>query len=87
MRTDTVRLPDPDKKKSAPVDKTKRNRPRTPWSDRRDFTSKPDGEISQEENEPTSEVRRSVTNTDEQNKVTNAQDGNEPLDERETEGV
>jgi hypothetical protein len=87
MRTDTARLPDPGRKKSAPVEKSKKNRPRAPWSDRRDFTSKPDGEISQEENEPTSEARRSVTNTDEQNKVTNAHDGDSPLDEKETEGV
>jgi len=87
MRTDTVRLPDPDKKKSAPVEKLERNRPHKPWSERKERAVKPDGEISQEENEPTSEVRRSVTNTDEQNKVTNTQDSNEPLDEKETEGV
>ena len=69
---------DPEKKEGKPSD----NRPAKKSEER------PAPETSSSTvNEPTGESRRSVTNTDEQEKITNTQSSGNALDEKETEGV
>jgi len=87
MKTKTQRVPDPDVRVSPPGPRESRKRSEKPAYDHPETDYKPDNEISHNDNEATNEYRRSVTNTDEQNKVTNTEDGSTPLDEKETEGV
>jgi hypothetical protein len=86
MRRMNSRQPDPDARKSPPVPGEKKKPGRTQPGEQQ-TSEKPDGEISQAENEPSGEFRREVTNTDEQSKVTNGQNSGNPLDEKEREGV
>jgi hypothetical protein len=84
----TQRLPDQDNRNTSPgPPKSKRTRPESVLNrqEKSEVTS-PD-EHNPENNEPSGEMRRSVTNHDEQNKATNNSVNDNPLDEKETEGV
>jgi hypothetical protein len=83
MRQNQTRQPDPDKRKNAPgVGKNKYDKPASFADENR----KPEEVDSNPQDQPSGEFRRSVTNTDEQDKITNTE-SESPLDEKEKEGV
>jgi hypothetical protein len=79
-------MPDPDKKDRPPVRKESLS---TRASDKlNDGTPLQENPAQREyENDPSGEYRRPLTNQDEQQKATNAQDNNSPLGEKEAEGI
>jgi hypothetical protein len=86
MRRNINRKPDPDKKNGSPdPGKKKYNRP--DYSETTNIRTASEKRIADNENddEPSGEFRRSVTNTDEQDKITNIE--SDPLNEKEKEGV
>jgi hypothetical protein len=82
------RAPDQDKRKGFPEPpKPKQNRPDSTLNTRDSNETPSIDSNDSENNEPSGEMRRSVTNHDEQNKATNASGNDQALDEKETEGV
>lgn len=88
LRHKSLRQPDPDHKPGLPgPGKSKNSRSVLAEENKKDRLKVPQEETRAEENDPSGEYRRTVTNTDEQEKITNAQNSDTPFDEREREGV